>query len=100
MAATEAPSQPAPPAEGPQTVWQRAAGSNAQPRLSTRKANAEKDVAASATEDEPSEKSTNQSSSAGAKAKARTKSKEVVSNTRRAWADTSERGPGAQVSPD
>ena len=98
MAATEAPSQPAPPAEGPQTVWERAAGSSAQPRLSTRKAHAQKDVAASATEDESSEKSTNQSSSAGTNA--RTKSKEVVSNTGRAWAQTSERGPSVQLSPD
>jgi hypothetical protein len=98
MVATEAPSQPAPPAEGPQTVWERAAGSSAEPKLSTGKANTEKDVAANATEDESSEKGATESSSTGSKA--RSKSKEIAPNTRRSWAATSDRGRSAHVSPD
>jgi serine/threonine protein kinase len=96
MAAAEAPPQPAPSAEGPQTVWERAAGSSAQPKLSTKKANAEKDVASNASEEESSEESKNQPSSSGSKA--RTKSKEVAS--RRTWATTSDQGRNAQVPAD
>jgi hypothetical protein len=93
VVAAEPAAQPSPPAEGPQTVWEREAG--VKQRIATQNEKDERDDVSASTE-QRNKKTTGRSSAASSKP--RSKTKEVASNTRRSGPTRYSRRP--QVPPD
>jgi serine/threonine protein kinase len=93
VVAAEPAAQPSPPAEGPQTVWEREAG--VKQRIATQNEKDERDDVSASTE-QRNKKTTSRSSAASSKS--RSKTKEVASNSRRSGSTRYSRRP--QVPPD
>jgi hypothetical protein len=93
VVAADPAAQPSPPAEGPQTVWEREAGGKQ--RIATQNEKDERDDVSASTE-QGNKKTTSRSSAASSKP--RSKTKEVTSNSRRSASTRYSRRP--QVPPD
>ena len=96
IATADSPTQPAAPAAGPETVWEREGGEKQ--KVATRKAADEEDAASASAAAEAGEKTTKRSSTASSKSRSR--AKEVVPNTRRSETTRYGRSRSQQVPPD